>query len=652
MKKSTLLMVLSLVLALALGVGGTMAYLQDTDADVNVMTLGNVYITQNEQEYNAAGELVEFTQDKPLYPYVGQLGWKNKEVADGAYRQFTMNNVVDKYVTVTNTGKSDAYVRTFIALEMGDYTVEEFEMIGVSINAENGGEFKFPGTWVWGEDFVVEIDGNNYYVMVAEHQDALAPGETTIPSLNQIYLKNTAGNEEVEKLDGNGNGKYDVLVLSQAVQTQGFADANESGSAADEALNEAFPYGTEKAATVAGWFGEAEVGTPGDKNDTNNPPTFTEHWDGTVDTDWYNDTDTEFVLNTAEELAGLAKLVDEGNTFEGKTVKLGTDLCLGCDNEDCCADENGEVTSFDPIGSYRFEKSFMGTFDGQNNTIYKLTQTTWALDNGYSYNDCGLGLFGAVEDGTVKNLVIDGANISGESAICGTVAAVAEDATFENITVKNSNVADYQYYAGGIVGWASGEQDIINCNVEESTTIGGQWGDFNNANGGVIGGISTKATIVMKDCNVACRIDVPNDVVSAYEWRSYRRSGMLIGDSGQTETDEAVTTAAAPNLTCENVTVTYGDWANYTYCQFNAMNYPWVRVQEGISVDAYSNVRYGNPTDANGDKVVDDNHVHNDGEAHHELIVFDQLYGGKTGDRYCTYGKATHDGVNVVYNNK
>ena len=152
---------------------------------------------------------------------------------------------------------------------------------------------------------------------------------------------------------------------------------------------------------------------------------------------------------------------------------------------------------------------------------------------------------------------------------------------------------------------------------------------------------------------MACRIDAHNDVVSAYKWYSYRRSGMLIGDTGVTEDpDEAVSNAAAPQLTCENVTVIYDDWANYTYCQFNAMGYPWVRVQDGISVDAYSNVRYGHPTDADGNKVVDDNHTHNDGEKHHELIVFDQLYGGETGDRYCTYGTATHDGVTVVYNNK
>ena len=39
-------------------------------------------------------------------------------------------------------------------------------------------------------------------------------------------------------------------------------------------------------------------------------------------------------------------------------------------------------------------------------------------------------------------------------------------------------------------------------------------------------------------------------------------------------------------------------------------------------------------------------------EKHNELIVFDQLYGGASGDRYCTYGTATHPGVTVIYNNK
>ena len=373
-------------------------------------------------------------------------------------------------------------------------------------------------------------------------------------------------------------------------------------------------------------------------------------WDGTADTTWYNDTDTEFTLTTAEQLAGFAELVDGGNNFAGKTVKLGANLDLYH-----LAEGATDPTCFDPIGSYRNDQIFEGTLDGQGHSISNMSQNTWALNNGYYYGDLGMGLFAAVENATIKNLVMDNASISGESGLCGTIAAVAGDnVTFENITVKNSEVADYQYYAGGIVGWAGGDEQFINCNVDASTTIGAQWGEFNNANGGIIGGIDTSAKILMKDCTVACRIDGFNDVTSAYEWYSYRRSGMLIGDSGQKDDPDGdnVGNAIAPNLTCENVTVIYGDWANYHYCQFKNMRYPWVRVEAGTSTGAYSNPRYGNPTDANGNTVVDENHVHNDGEKHNELIVFDQLYGGATGDRYCTYGTATHDGVTVIYNNK
>lgn len=35
-------------------------------------------------------------------------------------------------------------------------------------------------------------------------------------------------------------------------------------------------------------------------------------WDGTADTSWYNETDTEFHIKTAEQLAGLAELTNIG----------------------------------------------------------------------------------------------------------------------------------------------------------------------------------------------------------------------------------------------------------------------------------------------------------------------------------------------------
>jgi hypothetical protein len=51
-------------------------------------------------------------------------------------------------------------------------------------------------------------------------------------------------------------------------------------------------------------------------------------WDGNIDTDWYNAVDSEFTLDTAEQLAGLASLVNAGNDMEGKFFYLGADILL------------------------------------------------------------------------------------------------------------------------------------------------------------------------------------------------------------------------------------------------------------------------------------------------------------------------------------
>lgn len=399
-------------------------------------------------------------------------------------------------------------------------------------------------------------------------------------------------------------------------------------------------------------------------------PSIPDAWDGSLDFSWIDFNSDEAHLNSAEAFMAFSKMVDgkvtaddisvvQNMLSEGvdlvselneyfflednpKTVILESDLDLYSE------DENGDPICFEPIGSYRKDKAFTGTFDGNGHTIYNLNQNTWALDNGYYYGDLGLGLFGLLQDATVKNLTIDGADISGESALCGTIAAAAYgECTFENITVKNANVADYQYYAGGIVGWASGNHVYKNCVIDESTTIAAQWGDFDNSIGGVIGGAGASAEILMKDCVVACRIDAYNDIISSYQWYAYRRAGMLIGNSNATEDVGGTTVAAAPQLTCENVTVIYGDWANYTYCEFAGKSWPYVRVQEGISNSAYSNPRYGHPTDAAGNEVVDDNHVHNEGEDHFIDCTFDQLYGGGQG----VYGQPAHKGVTVIYNN-
>lgn len=229
--KNILLSGLSLVLVAALAIGGTVAYLQDDDSDVNVMTLGNVKIEQNEYERvvengaykveNGSYVLKDFSQAKPLLPSAiptNGSGWDwdttsvdmSQVGSKGTMRVFKAgSNAQDKIVTVKNTGKSDAYVRTWIALE--DPFTEG--RIGVNVGEES---YYTKTSWT-----PVKIDGVTYSVCCFTYKEALKPGEVSTPSLFQVYLNSKATNEDMELL----GDTYEILAFSQAVQTAGFDSA-------------------------------------------------------------------------------------------------------------------------------------------------------------------------------------------------------------------------------------------------------------------------------------------------------------------------------------------------------------------------------------------------------------------------------------------
>ena len=201
MKNRKLILILSLVLALTMSLGGTLAYLTDTDADVNTMTLGNVKIEQLEYErvvdengeWVSTGEtdkygytpdeLKEFEQNKPLLPAVfqdGMIKWDDRNGenkyqqswgqvgASGSNQLFddSVKNVVDKFVFVKNTGKTDAYVRTIFAFELGDIAYENFYNVMEFNNGFDGGDGNV-GRWKAKDIGVVEIDGCKYVLTEA-----------------------------------------------------------------------------------------------------------------------------------------------------------------------------------------------------------------------------------------------------------------------------------------------------------------------------------------------------------------------------------------------------------------------------------------------------------------------------------------------------
>ena len=248
--KKILAWLLVVALTAAIAVGGTLAYLTDTDEDVNVMTLGNVKIDQLEYERvdveTKDGEAVvqEFHDNKPLYPAVikddfdwstgdanvdwGQIG--KDGYSSGIWDPEKINNEQDKMVFVKNKGDYDAYVRTWFAFEAGEYTVQEFqEMFHLNLNDSD---------WTWEfRDEIAAIPGEdgtttNYVIAVATYNKVLEPGALTEISLSQIALDSIADNAEIE---GFGD-TYQILVKTQAIQAQGFEDP-------DTALTEGF--GTE-----------------------------------------------------------------------------------------------------------------------------------------------------------------------------------------------------------------------------------------------------------------------------------------------------------------------------------------------------------------------------------------------------------------------
>ena len=157
-------------------------------------------------------------------------------------------------------------------------------------------------------------------------------------------------------------------------------------------------------------------------------------WNGDIATakelaDATDDTKMVVTVDSGKLLAALAKAVNDGNNYEGYTIKLTKNIDL-----------NGN--EWTPIGTKGTSNVFKGTFDGDGRTIKNLK---------ISSGDC-VAFFGAVENATVKNLTVEG-NVNGKNA-AGIVARVVGGATIENCVNRATiNASDK---AAGIVMYAQG----------------------------------------------------------------------------------------------------------------------------------------------------------------------------------------------------
>ena len=328
-------------------------------------------------------------------------------------------------------------------------------------------------------------------------------------------------------------------------------------------------------------------------------------WEGEFDYSWYDASKTELTIANADQLAAFGAIVggmvgQTQDSFAGKTVKLIADINLGDD------EVSNPSIIFYPIGYYNSEgtyertntaitsglRIFEGTFDGNGHTVSNFYHNTWEMKgdhNWYSpeeqyYRD-GMGLFGRVYKGTVKNLTVKNFSSDGEIATTGVIAAYADGATFENIAIFNCNPRVYNIGNGGIVGcvgWYAKEADLKttfkNITVDNSNKISALWGSYDVACGGIVGqyyptsgqtsaGTPKNGGVHFENCHISAQMDVYNDVCANYQYYAYRYTGMLIGSVRENVTIDGKSYPKMDGITASGCTVHFGDWNDYYYCE-------------------------------------------------------------------------------------
>lgn len=181
-KRKLLLVALSLCMVAILAMGGTLAYLTDTEDATNTFTVGNVDITLTEEAWTEEGGGED--QGEDAYP----------------------GEPLPKDPTVTNVGSNPCFVRVSVTgLDQFVKKYGEGAMIDYRTNYVVGG---------LGADWVEHTDGYFYYTKV------LPVGEATSALFDSIVVPVELTNEE--HADENGTAyKYDVKVFAEAVQAQG-----------------------------------------------------------------------------------------------------------------------------------------------------------------------------------------------------------------------------------------------------------------------------------------------------------------------------------------------------------------------------------------------------------------------------------------------
>ena len=252
--KKTIAIVALVVLVAVASVLGTLAYLTDTKTAKNTFTVGNVKIELLESSLHRenAGVANGQTSTSELWSDVAKEGSGNTskyKAGDTFYTDAQIEANAAEYKCdkvklnpdqsyhkmpyVKNTGANDAYIRIRVMIP-ADLDTAILNSSMYTSTALNNKEF----TMAYDNSGTVDRDGIKYNVYTFTRIDPLAAGELTYWNVwGTVHMDTDVTNEELNSLFGEGkpyaDGTFPVLVEADAIQADGFANADEAWEAFD-----------------------------------------------------------------------------------------------------------------------------------------------------------------------------------------------------------------------------------------------------------------------------------------------------------------------------------------------------------------------------------------------------------------------------------
>jgi len=234
----------------------------------------------------------------------------------------------------------------------------------------------------------------------------------------------------------------------------------------------------------------------------------------------YNSTLGAYEINSANNLHDLAVYVNGTGTYSdntttettahdctGLTFKVTADITIAHSTE--WDDANSTEANYTAIGgNISGWKYFKGTFDGQHHTVSGIRINSSTI---------GQGLFGAVQNATIKDVNVSDIRIQGKSNIGTVAASISSSSTVSGCQVMDAFLAG-EGNVGGVVGNVSAAT-VSDCHASASVTVqatknnassfggvvGANSGSSSSAVAGIITGCTSSATLTIKDGITGCK---------------------------------------------------------------------------------------------------------------------------------------------------